>query len=87
MQYTTFTSGNTVISAQRAVVHGFAIRATATAVIHIHDNATGSGTAVIKIAAPTTDTVLYDSSKGIPFNNGIYVEVVSGTATGSIFWE
>lgn len=87
MQYTTFNSANTVIRSERAVVHGFAIRATVAAVVHIHDNATGAGIPVFKISAPTTDTVFYDSYKGIPFNNGIYIEIVSGTATGSIFWE
>jgi hypothetical protein len=87
MQYTTFNTGNTIVASSPAIIHGFAIRATVTAVVHIHDNATGAGNPVFKIAVATTSTALYDSFKGVPFNEGIYVEVVSGTATGSIFWE
>jgi hypothetical protein len=87
MQYTTFNTGNTIIVSSPAIIHGFSIRATATAVVHIHDNATGAGNPVFRIAVATTSTALYDSFKGVPFNEGIFVEVVSGTATGSIFWE
>jgi hypothetical protein len=87
MQYTTFTSANTVIRSERSIIYGFAIRATATAVVHIYDNATGAGVPIFKIAVPTTNSVLHDCYRGVPFNNGIYIEIVSGTATGSIFWE
>jgi hypothetical protein len=87
MQYTTFNSVGTIITPSAAIVHGFSIRATTTAVVHIHDNATGAGNPVFKIAVATTSTALYDSFKGVPFDSGIYVEIVSGTATGSIFWE
>ena len=87
MQYTTFPSSNTLVTSNRSIIHGFAIRATVTVVINIYDATSATGTPVFRISGPTTDTVFYDSTKGIPFNNGIFIEIASGTASGSIFWE
>jgi len=87
MQYKIFPTGSTIINSERAIVHGFNIRATATAVVNVYDNIAATGDPVFKINVSTTESVSYDSFKGIPFNTGIFVEVASGTATGSIFFE
>jgi len=87
MQYTSFTNADTLVSGGRAIVHGFAIRASAGAVVNIHDSSDTSGVPVFTLAIATGATELYDSAKGVPFNAGIYIKVLSGTAVGTIFWE
>lgn len=54
--------------------------------VQLYDNLTGTGTPVLTIHIKNGEHDDHVHS-GVPFNNGIYYKVVSGTVTGSIFVE
>jgi hypothetical protein len=84
MQYKAVT-GSTLITGTRATLKGYSIRANTTAVINIRDGATVAGQIVVpaNIAGSVSDTKDFS----VPFNEGIFLELVDGTITGSVWFE
>jgi len=85
MQYVTFT-GDKVIRGSAALVKGFSIGAAAASVVNIYDGTSASGTLVFNLEIPQNETSMFYSD-GVPFNAGVYVDVVSGSVIGSVFVE
>lgn len=85
MQYVNFNASK-IIRFDGAVVHGYVVTATVAAVVNIIDGTSASGTVVMPLAIPVNTTVSLNGF-GIPFDTGVYVQVVSGTVTGSVFVE
>lgn len=85
MQYK-YITGSDRITANRANLTGFAIYATADAVVYIHDADWATNKAIpLSILAGQTAVATFPN--GLSCNDGIYVEVSSGTIEGSIWWE
>jgi hypothetical protein len=68
-------------------LRGWSLRATAaTTVVRLRDGTTVSGPIIAEVGLPTsgtTDNVL--DPAGVHFNNGLYAELVSGTAEGAVY--
>jgi hypothetical protein len=82
------TGSNQAVRATSGAYCGFTIRETAgaVAVVRIYDNATtNSGTLLEEIALAAAESAReYYQGGGVRCANGIYVNVVSGTVSGSI---
>ena len=87
MQYVSITASKAVKVNTRSIVQGFSFAAAGAAlIVNIRDGSVaGEIVMQIKVAANDSKTVTFGD--GVPFNNGVYVEVSSGTCTGSIFVE
>ncbi len=85
MQYIIFTSDK-LIRNSAALVKGFSIGASAASVVNIYDGSDSSGNLVFNLEIPQNETSMFYSD-GIPFNSGVYVDVVSGSIKGSVFVE
>ena len=83
MQYKVFT-GSGAITTGRSQVMGWAINCSSAGTINIKDGS--SGDVVVKLSMATSDNNV-SSADGIPFNDTVYVEVASGTFSGSIWVE
>ena len=87
MQYSTFTTTK-LIRNSRATVLGWCIsnNGGGANVIHIHDSIDGTGEIVFRVTMAAGETKTF-ASLPVPFNNGVYVELVSGSVIGTIFVE
>lgn len=85
MQYVEVT-GSGIVKSSRALFQGFALRATVAAVVNIYDGTDNTGTLVIPIDLDANQSGI-SHFDGMPFNNGIYVEVASGTIEGTVWVE
>lgn len=85
MQYVVFTADKLVRNSA-ALVKGFSIGASAASVVNIYDGTSSSGVLVFNLEIPQNETSLFFAD-GIPFNSGVYVDVVSGSVKGSVFVE
>ncbi len=87
MQYSTFTSDK-LINGSRATVLGWSIsnNGGGANVVHVHDGIDGSGPIVFRVTMSAGDSKTF-ASLPVPFNTGIYVDVSSGSAIGTIFFE
>jgi hypothetical protein len=81
MSYITFSSDK-LIRDDRCIINHVIIRASSDAVINICDGLNNSGPIAIPLAVKAGDTV--SVSGDIPFNSGVYVDVVSGAVVGSV---
>lgn len=87
MQYKTFTTSQ-LVSSSRTLLKGFCIAASATAVVKIYDGTDATGTLVMTVNVDSDQTaILSINDSGLPINGGLYVEVTSGTASGSIWFD
>ncbi len=87
MQYVNVTSSSLVRNS-RALLIGFHLAAGGSAtVVEIVDGLDNSGPTVIKIYIAANTHEDFTIGEGIPFNTGVYFDVVSGSASGSIFVE
>jgi hypothetical protein len=82
------TGSDQAVRASSAYYRGFTIRETtggATAVVRIYDNASAaSGTILDEISLVAGESAREFYPGGIWATNGVYVDVVSGTVTGSV---
>ena len=86
MQYKTFTD-DTLIVDERAIVMGYHVAGAANnTTINIIDGTDATGTVVFHIHLSEKENQSIPWIP-IPFNNGIYINVVSGSALGSVFFE
>jgi hypothetical protein len=80
-------AANAALQATPVVVRGWSIRATAaTTVVRLRDGTTVAGPIVAEIAlaaSGTSDTQL--DPAGVRCSTGLYAELVSGTAEGTVF--
>jgi hypothetical protein len=87
MQYNTFTASELMVSS-RTLLKGFCIAATSTAVVKIYDGTSASGTLVMTINVDTNQTaILSVPDAGLPMNTGLYVQVTSGSVSGSVWFD
>jgi hypothetical protein len=84
MNYVTFTASN-LARPDRVIVEGVVIAATTDAVVNIIDGLDDTGDVVIPLAAKAGDTAGFAVS--VAFNEGVYVDVVSGTVTGTVIYS
>jgi len=84
MQYVPVT-GTKQITGTRGVLKGFSINCTVTGVLKIRDGAAGTTVVTLNMANGTDKIESFGN--GIPFNNRINVEVVSGTFDGTVWVE
>jgi hypothetical protein len=75
-----------VLAPGPATLRGWSIRALTTAVVRLHDgtSATGVFLAEIGVVAAATDNVL--DPAGIRAANGVFLEIVSGTVEGAVYF-
>lgn len=86
MQYKTFTT-DTVVKTERAVVMGYHVAGAANnTIVNIFDGVDNTGELVFHIHLSEKENQSIPWIP-IPFNNGIYIEVDTGSALGSIFFE
>jgi hypothetical protein len=83
MSYTTFNASKAVAT-NRVVVTGAVVRATTAAVVNLRDG-DNTGPVVIPIAVAANDT--FTTGVSVPFNSGLYVEVVSGNVDGTVIYS
>jgi hypothetical protein len=83
MSYSTFTADK-LVSADRVIVKSVVVRASGDAVINVCDGTSNSGPIVLPLAVKAGDTVVV--SGDFAFNYGVYVDVVSGTVTGTVLY-
>jgi hypothetical protein len=87
MQYVNVTSSG-LVRGSRTLLMGFHLASGNTdTVVEIVDGLDSSGDTVIKLYIPADTHEDFSIGEGIPFDVGIYFDVVSGSATGSIFVE
>lgn len=55
--------------------------------VHLHDGTSASGPHVLGLNAPANSSNNVYYTNGIACPNGIYVDVLAGTITGSIFYS
>lgn len=85
MQYVAFTT-DTLARNNSARVYGYVIAATTEAVVNIIDGVDDQGVIVMQVNVGENATATF-AGLGIPFDEGVYVEVVSGSVVGSVFVE
>jgi hypothetical protein len=87
MQYVTFTASQNIRTI-RSTVYGWNIsnNGGGANVIHIHDSIDGSGPIVFRVTMNAGETKAFAIAP-VPFNTGVYAEVVSGSAIGTLFVE
>lgn len=84
MSYVTFNSDKLVWE-DRALVCNVVVRASSDAIVNVCDGTDNTGPIVLPLAVKSGDTVSIAGS--IAFNNGIYVDVVSGSIVGTVVFE
>jgi predicted TIM-barrel enzyme len=85
MSYVTFTDDKAV-TPSRAIVTNVVVRGSADSVVNVCDGTQpGSDPVVLPLAVKSGDTV--SVSGRFAFNTGVYVDVVSGTVVGTVFYE
>jgi hypothetical protein len=55
--------------------------------IHVHNGTSASGVHVMGLAASANDSQNVTYTNGVSCPNGIFVNVISGTPTGAIFYS
>ena len=55
--------------------------------VHVHDGTSASGTHVLGLVANANDSQNVSYMNGVACPNGIFVNVISGTPTGSLFYS
>lgn len=85
MQYVTFTADK-IVRNSATLVKGFSIGASSASVVNIYDGTSSSGALVFNLEIPQHETSMFYSD-GIPFNSGVFIDVVSGSVIGSVFVE
>lgn len=79
--YTTV-SADGVVSASPVVLYGYYVSASSSGVISFYDNATaGTGTTIIATSKSVAANDIVTLPKGVVLANGLYFDLVSGTAT------
>jgi hypothetical protein len=84
MNYSVFTTSK-LIREDRNIVDGVVISATTAAVVNVRDGADATGDPVFPLVIAAGDTLVVGIKAA--FNAGIYVEVVSGTVAGTVFYS
>lgn len=83
MSYSTFTA-DILVSADRVIVENVVVRASTDAVVNICDGTDGSGPVVLPLAIKAGDT--FAMYCGVAFNEGVYVDILSGNVVGTIVY-
>ena len=81
------TGSDQSVSSTHCTYYGFSIRETvgAAAVIRIYNNASAnSGTLLDTISLAANESAREDYAMGLQAENGIYIDIVSGTVEGSV---
>lgn len=87
MRAIALTGSDQVAYASRAIYCGFSLRETAgsTAAVRVYDNASAaSGTLLDTISLAANESAREDYAAGLQAENGIYIDIVSGTVEGSV---
>lgn len=84
MSYVTFNSDKSVYPS-RAIVTNVVVRASSDSVVNVCDGSDNTGPIVLPLAIKNGDTI--SISGRIAFNAGVYVDVVSGSVVGTVFFE
>lgn len=73
--------------AGQGAFRGFTVRETAgaAAVVVIHDGASATGAVLGAITLPAAGSQTVMDDEGVWYTTGVFVEVVSGTVSGSVF--
>lgn len=81
-------SADGVVKAMPGELYGVVVTASATGIIRIFDNASAaSGTELYNsVSALTAGTVVTFAGLGIKAKNGLYMDLVSGTATVNVLF-
>lgn len=73
--------------AGRGSFRGFTVRETAAAaaVVVVHDGPSATGAVLAAITLPASGSLTVMDPEGVFFADGVFVEVVSGAVSGSVF--
>jgi hypothetical protein len=84
MSYSTF-NADSLVATDRVIVEMVIVRASTDAVVNVCDGTSASAPVVLPLAVKAGET--FSMYCGVAFNYGVYVDIVSGNAVGTVVYS